>query len=245
MARASSTRSCGDCRSRDDVIACVPVQKDVRALGQGVVGRWTSGMRGRGCMGPAMRLPGEPAAQAHGWAGHHEGHRSGQALAMLGPACGPRTRWRLSADALLARVRLARLGCNCMRGWAAAGNGPRAWAREAGSNLCYSLCLCCRRPYLRMVHGSAVALPPHSIRPPRSILESRGPILESSTPSALPPPLSALHPRCPRAAAPARDSPTSPSPPRAMRSHIQRTLDPSGNNSEGSRLNPPMRRQQR
>jgi hypothetical protein len=49
MARASSTRSCGNCRSRDGVIACVPVQRDVRAgcLGQGVVGRWTRKKRGR------------------------------------------------------------------------------------------------------------------------------------------------------------------------------------------------------
>jgi hypothetical protein len=48
MARASSTRSCGNCRSRDGVMACVPVQRDVHAgcLGQGVVGRWTRKKRG-------------------------------------------------------------------------------------------------------------------------------------------------------------------------------------------------------
>jgi hypothetical protein len=102
--------------------------------------------------------------------------------------------------------------------------------------LYYSLCLYRRCPHSRMVHGSAVTLPPRSIRSPRSILESRGSILESRAPSMLHPPPSA------RAATPVHDSPTSPSLPRAMRSHIQSTPDPSGNNSEGSRPNSPMRR---
>jgi hypothetical protein len=92
------------------------VNRDVRALGQGVVGGWTSGMRRRGYMGPAMRLPGEPAAQA--W------------LSIVrGTGVGKRwPSWVLHARPGRggggARMRLARVGC--MRGWVTVGDGPRA-----------------------------------------------------------------------------------------------------------------------
>jgi hypothetical protein len=124
MARASSTRSCGNCRSRDGVMACVPVQRDVRAgcLGQGVVGRWTRKKRGRAKIVALTSL-----FHARMWAGAvWVCAATAQAHRRLGKGAA---RWRRR----LGRCALGLRGCEVGRSVGCARKWPRALGRGRGA----------------------------------------------------------------------------------------------------------------